>query len=92
MLSVAELGIGTAIVFKLYKPLRNNDYEEINKWMNFYKICYKIVALVILVCGLSLLPCIPKMVGKIDINDNLYLLYIVSLIDVVFSYILTYKR
>lgn len=92
MLSVAELGIGTAIVFKLYKPLRNNDYEEINKWMNFYKICYRIVALVILVCGLSILPFIPKIVGKVDINDNLYLLYIVSLLDVVFSYILTYKR
>lgn len=92
MLSVAELGIGTAIVFKLYKPLKEENHGEINKWMNFYKICYRYVALAILVCGLLILPFIPKIVGKIEIKDNLYLLYLVSLMDVVFSYILTYKR
>lgn len=92
MLSVAELGIGTAIVFKLYKPLKENDYKEINKWMHFYKICYRYVALVILICGLLIMPFIPKIVGEITIRDNLYLLYLVSLLDVVFSYTLTYKR
>ena len=44
MLSVAELGIGTTIIFKLYKPIAQNDKEEIKSWMNFYKICYRIVA------------------------------------------------
>ena len=47
MLSVAELGIGTAIVFKLYKPIKDENHEEINKWMNFYKVCYRYVAIVI---------------------------------------------
>ena len=27
MLSVAELGIGVTIIFKLYKPIANNDIE-----------------------------------------------------------------
>lgn len=92
MLSVAELGIGTAIVFKLYKPIKDENYEEINKWMNFYKVCYRYVAIVILVCGVIIVPFIPKIVGKTSINDNLYLLYLISLLDVVFSYLLTYKR
>lgn len=92
MLSVAELGIGTAIVFKLYQPLNDNDYDVINKWMNFYKICYRFVAFVIFVCGLLILPFVPRIVGKVSISDNLYLLYLISLLDVVFSYILTYKR
>ena len=40
MLAVAELGIGSTIVYKLYKPLAEKDYEKIKSWMNFYKKCY----------------------------------------------------
>ena len=45
MLSVAELGIGTTIIFKLYKPIADNDIEKIKSWLNFYKVCYRIVAI-----------------------------------------------
>lgn len=92
MLSVAELGIGTAIVFKLYKPLKEDNHKEINKWMNFYKICYRYVALAIFIVGTLILPVVPKIVGKVKINDNIYILYFVSMLDVVFSYMFTYKR
>ena len=56
MLSLAELGIGPAIVFSMYKPIADNDEIHIAKLMNFYKNAYRIVALVVAVVGLCLLP------------------------------------
>ena len=37
MLSLAELGIGEAIVFSLYKPVADNDTKKINAIMAFYQ-------------------------------------------------------
>lgn len=92
MLSVAELGIGNAIIFKLYKPLSENDYESIKSWMKFYKVCYRYVALFVLLIGLIIIPLVPAIVGETYIRENLYILYVISLIDVALSYVMTYKR
>ena len=43
ILSVAELGFGTAIIYNLYKPVAKNDYKQINILMNYYKKIYRIV-------------------------------------------------
>ena len=92
MLSVAELGIGTAIIFRLYEPIAKDNKKEINKWMNFYKKCYRYVALFVLIVGMLIIPLVPIIVGKTQIRENIIYLYIISLMDVVFSYIMTYKR
>lgn len=92
MLSVAELGLGTTIIYKLYEPVANNDVESIKSWMNFYKICYRIVAIVVLFLGLAIIPLVPVIVGETNIHENIILLYIISLMDTVLSYIMTYKR
>lgn len=92
MLSVAELGIGNAIIFKLYKPLAKGDKEKIKSWMKFYKICYRYVALFVFIVGIVIIPFIPLIVNKTTINDNIIILYVISFLDVVFSYIMTYKR
>ena len=34
MLSLAELGMTTAIAVSLYKPLAENDYSKVNSYMN----------------------------------------------------------
>ena len=41
ILSITELGISNAIIFNLYKPLAQKDYETVSKYMNYYKICYR---------------------------------------------------
>ena len=45
MLSLTELGLGTAIIVNLYKPLHDNDKEKIKTLMNFYKKSYNIISL-----------------------------------------------
>lgn len=92
MLSVAELGIGTTIIFKLYKPLADNNVSKIKAWMRFYKLCYRIVAGLITIVGLAIIPLIPLIVGEIEILENIKILYLISLLDTILSYIMTYKR
>ena len=92
MLSVAELGIGTTIIFKLYKPIAEDNKEEIKSWMNFYKICYRCVALVITIVGLLIIPIVPTIVGEVAIPESIIFLYLISLLDTILSYVMTYKR
>ena len=51
-LSVAELGIGTSIVYFLYKPLQEDNHEKINEVMSMLAILYRCIGLVILSGGL----------------------------------------
>lgn len=92
MLSVAELGLSTTIIYKLYEPIANNNKNEITKWLNFYKICYRYVALFVLIIGLLIIPFVPSIIGENSIKDNIVVLYIIALLDTVFSYVMTYKR
>lgn len=92
MLSVAELGIGETIIFKLYEPIAKKDTEKIKSWMVFYKLCYRYVAIAVTIIGLLIIPILPVMVGKVSIKDNITLLYLITLIDCIFSYVMTYKR
>ena len=48
MLAIAELGIGTAIIYNLYEPVAHNKKEKIKSLMNFYKKTYRIISLIIL--------------------------------------------
>ncbi len=36
-LSIVELGFGTALIYYLYKPVANNDKEEIKVILKYYK-------------------------------------------------------
>lgn len=46
-LSVAELGIGTSIVYFLYKPLQENNHEKINEVMSMLAFLYRCIGAVI---------------------------------------------
>lgn len=92
MLSIAELGFGSAIVFHLYKPIAEKKIEEIKVLINYYKKIYNIIAILILVLGIALLPIIPLIVGEVSVPDNIRFLFVLYLINTVFSYLLTYKR
>ena len=56
MLSLAELGVGTAIVYNMYKPIADNDYKQIAKLMNLYKKAYSIIGCIVAIIGVALIP------------------------------------
>lgn len=89
--SLAELGIGSAIVYAMYKPITDSNQEKIKCYMNFYKKCYNVIALVILVVGLIILPNLNFFIKEETNIQNLNLIYILYLLDSVFSYLFVYK-
>lgn len=94
VLNLAELGVGSALVFSMYKPLAEDDTEKICALMRLYKIYYRIIGLVILVAGAALTPFLPYLV-KSDLPPgmNLYILYYINLFTTVFTYwLFAYKN
>ncbi len=92
MLSLAELGIGVAMVYNLYKPLAENDEQSIKAYMNFYKLAYRIIAAIILVAGLALIPLLPVIIKDKPDVDYFELAYVLFLLNTVASYLFSYKR
>lgn len=92
MLAVVELGFGSAIVYHLYKPIAEKNEKQVNILMRFYKKTYNIIAIIIFVLGICILPFIKYIIGEVTISDNIYFLFFLALIDIVVSYLLTYKR
>ena len=91
MLSLAEMGVGSAIVFKLYEPIASNDMDRISILMKFYKKVYRWIGFAIAVIGLALIPFLPKLINDYDklesLNLNVALIFILYLLDSVSSYL-----
>lgn len=92
MLAIVELGIGSAIIFNLYKPIEEKDKETIKSLMIFYRKSYSIIGIIVLVIGLIIIPFLPFLIKEVTISINLNIIYILFLLDTVFSYFLSYKR
>ncbi len=93
MLAIADLGIGTAIVYNLYSPIAHKNVEKIKSLMRFYRNTYRFIALIIFLIGLLVMPFLPIIVGHTTISQfELSVLFLLFLIDTVVSYLLSYKR
>lgn len=93
MLSLSELGVQSAIVFRLYKPLIDNDQKTINEIMLLLKRIYKAIGLFIFGTGVILLPCLKYMISNVNIsNQAIYLSFVILLVATCSSYFLSYRR
>ena len=94
VLNLAELGVGSAMIFSMYKPIAEDDEKKICALMNLYRKYYNIIGLVILIIGILLTPFIPKLInGEVPKEINIYILYIMNLIATVLSYwLLAYRN
>ena len=90
-LSMAELGIGSAITYSLYKPLALNDIEGMKSLMKVYKISYFVIGVLIFVAGMILIPFLPYIVSNSNGLDNIGLIYFLFLINTSVSYFFSYK-
>lgn len=93
MLSLANLGMESAIIFSLYKPLEEKNESEIKGYMNIYKVVYRIVGIFILITGLMLIPYLPNIIKDgLDIHENLIVIYMMFLLNSSISYLYIYKK
>lgn len=93
MLSLAELGIGTALNYSLYAPVARKDYEKIKSYMLFYKKAYRIIACIVAGLGLALVPFLRffiKNPGGYGVQE-LTIYYLIFLFNTISTYFVAYK-
>lgn len=91
VLSFAELGIGQAIIFSLYKPIAENDEDKICSLMALYSKVYRVLFLIVLALGLILLPFLPFFIKDIDTIPNIRTIYVMYVANSALSYLFSYR-
>ena len=93
VLSFAELGFGTALIYSMYGPVARNDTEYVIKLLDFYKWVYRIIAGIIALLGIALLPFLQYVVKNAQGLSlfELRLYFCIFLFNTVISYFVTYK-
>ncbi|KNY26569.1 nitroreductase family protein [Pseudobacteroides cellulosolvens] len=93
VLSFAELGIGNAMVFSLYKPLAERNQEKIKSLMHLYARSYQVIGIVVAILGVLAIPFLKYIVGDVAyVKENITLLYSLFLLNSVLSYFFVYKK
>lgn len=92
-LALAELGVGSAINYALYKPLNAGDFELVKSIMRLYQRLYRIIGCTILIIGGSLTPLLPYLISDMP-KDMPYisLYYLLYVLNSGMSYFYVYKR
>ena len=86
-LNLAELGVGSAMVFSMYKPIAEDDTPAICALLRLYRTLYRIIGLVIAAAGLLLMPFLPGLIKSgLPEGMNLYVLYLMNLGNTVVTY------
>lgn len=92
LLSLTELGMGTAFTFALYKPIAEDDRDSISRIMNLYSFAYRIVAASVTVLGLLLIPFLPLITAEAAEVSHITVIYLIFLANSAASYLFSYKR
>jgi O-antigen/teichoic acid export membrane protein len=93
MLSLAELGIGTAMNYSLYGPMARGETEIIKSYMQLYRKAYRAIAAVIACVGLALVPFLPNICKGASYltRTQLTVYYLIFLFNTVSTYFVSYK-
>ena len=95
MLALTELGLGSAIVYNLYKPIYDEDKEQIGSLVNYYKKIYIGLGMFVLIIGLLFVPFLQvfiKDISELQFSLNyIRFIYLLSLLESVSSYLFVYR-
>ena len=92
MLSLAEMGVGSAITYSMYKPVAERDEIKIAQLMNLYRTAYQVIGTLIAVSGLCIVPFLSLFIKEKPNIDNLEVIYLLFLGNTVASYFFAYKQ
>lgn len=88
ILALSELGVGSAIVFSLYKPLAENNKRKIQALMQLYKKTYIVIGTFIFCTGLCLVPFLDRLVNfEQDLPVNYTVCYLLFLSNTAIPYL-----
>lgn len=91
VLNMAELGVGSAMVYSMYEPIIRKDKKEICALLKLYRTYYRIIGTIIAVVGTVLIPFIPHLIAQnardeVPAGISIYIVYLLNLACTVISY------
>lgn len=94
MLSLAELGVGTAITYSMYKPLAEHDEDQLLGLMDLFRRFYWVIGIVIAIIGACLTPFLSRLIHDADVLNvpHIQLIYLLFVFDSALSYFFVYKQ
>lgn len=91
ILSLAELGVGNAIIYSLYKPVKENNIEKIKSLMGFYKKAYTTIGIAIIGMGAIICPFVNMLIDEVPDIPNIKLIFMLFVLQTSISYFFGYK-
>ncbi len=91
ILSIADLGMTTVMMYSLYKPLAKGDNERVAAYVRAFKKIYNGIAAIIFILGILLMPFLQYIVNLPENMDGIYLYYFLILLNVVIGYLFVYR-
>ena len=92
MLNLTELGIGTAIVYSLYKPLADHEHEQAAALMALYRRAYRTIGSVIGLLGTALTPFLPILIRDMPDIPHIEGIYLLFVLNTSLSYFFSYRQ
>ncbi|KQL42434.1 hypothetical protein AN960_00260 [Bacillus sp. FJAT-25509] len=91
MLSLAEMGVGTAIVYSMYKPMAEDDKKKLRLLINLYAKLYSYIGIIVITIGLLLIPFLDNFTSDASNIPHLRLYFIIYVLNSASSYFFVYK-
>lgn len=91
VLSLAEMGIDSAFVFSLYRPVAERNYDLVNSLLSFFRKLYFLIATCLFVIGLAVIPFLKYLIDSDISQGDLIFYYVVFLLNMVITYFVAHK-
>jgi O-antigen/teichoic acid export membrane protein len=91
VLSLADLGLNTAVMYALYRPLEEGDTRAVNGLLGFCALLYRYVALAVTCIGLALLPFVGDLVHGGAKVEHLEVYYLAFVANTVIGYLMAFR-
>lgn len=91
LLSLPELGMDTAVIYSLFKPVADDNKALISSMLRFFKKIYYVIAICIIVLGICLVPFLNFLVDSDLPSQELICYYLLFLLNTTVSYFVAYK-
>lgn len=92
LLSLAELGIGAAITFSLYRPLAEQNKSEVKALMDFFRLAYITIGILIFLLSVLLVPFLPSLIKSTENLKGLRFYFLLFALNNAVTYFFSYKR
>lgn len=92
MLSLAELGVGSAITYSLYKPLADGDRKQVAARMELFRRAYWVIGLAVALLGGCLTPLLLVLIRDLPDIPHIDVIYLLFVLNASLSYFFSYKQ